>query len=85
MGRSAMSEGPGRWSALAASAPERGWYCCWGAMTMIPADGRGGRAVGVGALSRRLRYANAAERVVQGEKLMQASSDILLVIAKCRP
>ena len=32
---SAMSEGPGRWSAWAASAPERGWYCCWGAMTAI--------------------------------------------------
>ena len=70
---------PARWLASAASVPERGSHCCSGATIRIRCS----------CNSRRhnprcwkslagSQYPNEGERVVAGQRLMQASSDIFL-------
>ena len=78
---SSSSTSPARWSAWAASAPAASSCCCTAATSEDPlflqvkeADGLGAR----GLPAARAAYASTAQRVVDGQRLMQAASDIFL-------
>lgn len=70
---------PARWSASAASEPAAGSCCCSAATagTPLPA-GQGSRHLRARPHIGTSRYRNQGERVVSGQRLMQAASDIFL-------
>ena len=76
----ASSTSRARWSASAASARAAGSCCCSGATTAIRSSSRSRRrrpSVLEPVLGRS-QYRNHGQRVVEGQRLMQAASDIFL-------
>ena len=76
-----LSRWPARWWGSAASAPAPGSCCCEGVDGGDPLflQAKEAAAVGAGGLRRRAAaYANHGQRVVAGQQLMQAASDIFL-------
>ena len=77
---SRSSTWPARWSASAASAPERSWCCCKAATAATRCSCRSRRRPR-SVLEDHLpksRYNTPGQRVVEGQRLMQAASDIFL-------
>ena len=70
---------PARWSGSAASAPAPG-SCSARPRRRRPAlpAAQGGRGLGARAVPGQEQYANHGQRVVEGQRLMQAASDIML-------
>ena len=79
-GRTPSPTWPARWSASAASAPGRGW-CCWSPATVGTRSScrpRRRRRRCSSRSSGRSEYDTHGERVVRGQRMMQAATDIFL-------